>query len=200
MRRPLEEVVDLHHVLLHDPVEPRLRLTVLGRELAGAERLPRGGRHHRARDHPGDRLHLLAEAQLAPPAPPAPTILYRRSRGLTKDPDRERIERLKDAVAIEDVIGQHLALRPSGQVLLGRCPFHEDRTPSFAVYSEARRFYCFGCGKRGDVITFVRELEGLGFPEALDALERLTGNYGAQTQPNNPTAEGAGDPDGVSAS
>lgn len=147
-----------------------------------------------------DFLHLLAEAQPAPPAPPAPTILYRQPRALTKDPNRERIERLKDAVAIEDVIGQHLALRPSGQVLLGRCPFHEDRTPSFAVYSEARRFYCFGCGKRGDVIEFLREIEHLSFPEALDALEGLTGNYGTQTPPNNPTAEGAGDPDGVSAS
>jgi DNA primase len=142
-------------------------------------------------------LNLLAEAK---PAPPAPKILYRRSRALTNDPDRERIERLKDAVAIEDVIATQVELRPSGQVLLGRCPFHEDRTPSFAVYPDARHFYCFGCGKRGDVITFLRELEGLSFPEALDALERLTGNHGPKTQPENPTAEGTGDPGGVGTS
>ena len=144
-----------------------------------------------------DFLNLLVEAK---PAPPAPKMLYRRSQELTKDPDRERIERLKDAIAIEDVIGKSLALRPSGQVLIGRCPFHEDRKPSFAVYPEARRFYCFGCGKRGDVITFLRELEGLSFPEALDALEQLTGNHGPKTQSENPTAEGTGDPGSVGAS
>ncbi len=141
-----------------------------------------------------DFENLLGVARPAPPPPPR--LPRRRS---TPDPEREKIERLKDLVAIEDVIGTQVELRPSGQVLVGRCPFHEDRTPSFAVYPGARRFYCFGCGKRGDVITFVRELEGLSFLEALDALERLTGTYGTQIPPDNPTAEGTGDPDGISA-
>ncbi len=64
MRRPLQEIVDLHHVILHDPVEPRLRLIALGRELTGAQQLSRRGRHHRARDHSGYRLHFLAETRI----------------------------------------------------------------------------------------------------------------------------------------
>lgn len=143
-----------------------------------------------------DDFQKLVEA--ARPAPPAAPRVPRRRR--TSDPEREKIERLKDVVAIEDVIGTHVELRPSGQVLIGRCPFHEDRTPSFAVYPGARRFYCFGCGKRGDVITFLREIDGLGFPEAIDALERITGNHGTPTPSENPTGEGTNDPDGLNAS
>ena len=89
------------------------------------------------------------------------------------DPSRGRSERIKREVPIADVIGQRIELWRSGSVFLGRCPFHEDDRPSFAVYPETRSFYCFGCSKYGDVITFVRELDHLSFPEALDALEKL---------------------------
>lgn len=146
---------------------------------------------------PEDFLSLMAEAK-SPPA--APRMLYRRARRTTMDADRERIERLKEVVAIEDVVGTYVALRPSGQVLMGRCPFHEDRIPSFAVYPSARRFYCFGCGKRGDVITFLRELDGVTFPEALDRLEDLSGHHDTDTTPQNPTGEGSSDADGLHAS
>jgi len=78
-----------------------------------------------------------------------------------------------ESTAIAEVIGQRIELWRSGSVLLGRCPFHEDDRPSFAVYPETRSFYCFGCSTHGDVITFVRELDHLSFPEALDALEKL---------------------------
>jgi DNA primase len=50
---------------------------------------------------------------------------------------------------------------------MGRCCFHEDRVPSLAVYPESQTFHCFGCGKGGDVITFLMELEGVSFREAL---------------------------------
>ncbi len=141
---------------------------------------------------PDDFVELLAKAR---PAPPTPPKLPRRRTAI--DPDRTRIERLKEQVPIEELVGRNLELRPSGQVLTGRCPFHDDRNPSFAVYPEGRRFYCFGCGKHGDVITFLRELEHLSFPEALDALERFTSIHGPETPSHNSTVEGEGDPGGL---
>lgn len=114
---------------------------------------------------------LLAAAAPLPPASEVPAGRIRTWRA--GDPSRERIERIKREVSIADVIGQRVELSRSGSVLLGRCPFHEDHQPSLAVYPETRSFYCFGCYKHGDVITFVRELEHLGFVEALDALEKL---------------------------
>lgn len=81
------------------------------------------------------------------------------------------IERVKRAHPIEDVVAGHgVALRPSGGRLVGRCPFHDDRSPSLVVYAETRSFYCFGCGAQGDVIDFVRRAEGVGFREAVARL------------------------------
>ena len=61
----------------------------------------------------------------------------------------------------------HVAARV-GSRFTGRCPFHEERTPSFSVNRGDKLFYCFGCGKGGDVITFVREMEQLDFAEAVN--------------------------------
>ncbi|MGH9462292.1 MAG: CHC2 zinc finger domain-containing protein [Vicinamibacteria bacterium] len=94
------------------------------------------------------------------------------------DPSRERIERIKREVPIAEVIGERIELWRSGSVFLGRCPFHEDDRPSLAVYPETKSFYCFGCSTHGDVITFVRELDHLSFPEALDALEKRVPRHG----------------------
>ena len=69
---------------------------------------------------------------------------------------------------IEEVIARHgVELRPQGGRLGGRCPFHEDRSPSLVVYPETASFYCFGCGVGGDAIDFVRRAGGLGFREAI---------------------------------
>lgn len=84
------------------------------------------------------------------------------------------LERLKGSVRIEEVIAQYLTLQPSGgRALMGRCPFHEDREPSFAVYPDTQSFYCFGCKQHGDVIAFVMEAERLSFRETLQVLRRL---------------------------
>lgn len=114
---------------------------------------------------------LLAAAVPVPPVPEAAPTRTRTWR--SGDPSRERIERIKRDVPIAEVIGQRMELWRSGGVLLGRCPFHEDHRPSLAVYPETGSFYCFGCYTHGDVITFVRELDRLSFPEALDRLEKL---------------------------
>ncbi len=80
-------------------------------------------------------------------------------------------ERVKRAHPIAEVIAAHgVKLRPGGGRLSGRCPFHEDRSPSLVVYPETRSFYCFGCGAGGDVIDFIRRTDGIGFREALARL------------------------------
>ena len=77
------------------------------------------------------------------------------------------IERVKQRSRIEEVIARHgVRLHRTGDRFTGRCPFHEDRTPSLAVYPRTQSFYCFGCGASGDVIDFVRRTEGVCFREA----------------------------------
>jgi DNA primase len=80
---------------------------------------------------------------------------------------------VREAVAAADiveVVSARTALRRSGARYTGRCPFHEERTPSFSVNAADKLYYCFGCGKGGDVVTFVRETENLEFTEALEWL------------------------------
>ena len=83
------------------------------------------------------------------------------------DEDIGRVRQASDIVAI---VGQYTQLRRVGRRFQGLCPFHSERSPSFSVNSEEGLYYCFGCGVRGDVITFVREKEQLDFPEAVEWL------------------------------
>ena len=81
-------------------------------------------------------------------------------------------ERILEAARIEEVVGEFVVLKKRGSNLLGVCPFHNERTPSFTV-SPAKGFYkCFGCGKAGDSVTFMMEHEHLTFPEALRYLAK----------------------------
>jgi DNA primase len=80
---------------------------------------------------------------------------------------------VREVVAAADmveVVSGRTALRRAGARFSGRCPFHEERTPSFSVNPVDKLFYCFGCGKGGDVITFVRETENLDFGGAVEWL------------------------------
>jgi DNA primase len=80
---------------------------------------------------------------------------------------------VRDVVAAADmveVVSARTPLRRAGARYTGRCPFHEERTPSFSVNATDKLYYCFGCGKGGDVISFVRETENLPFVEAVEAL------------------------------
>lgn len=85
------------------------------------------------------------------------------------------VEQVKSQVQIEDIVGRYLTLRRRGQTLVARCPFHQDRNPSFAVYPASQSFYCFGCQAHGDVIKFLMLSEHLTFGEALRVLRELTG-------------------------
>lgn len=74
------------------------------------------------------------------------------------------------AADIVEVVSGRTQLRKAGARWTGRCPFHEERTPSFSVNAADKLYYCFGCGKGGDVITFVRETENLEFADAVEWL------------------------------
>ncbi len=75
------------------------------------------------------------------------------------------------AANIVDVVGLRTSLRKSsGTRYMGRCPFHDERSPSFSVNSDLNLYHCFGCGKGGDVVTFVRETEALDFVGAIEWL------------------------------
>lgn len=85
------------------------------------------------------------------------------------------IEELKSRLPIEEVVGEHVRLERRGRRYVGRCPFHPDRSPSFSVDPAEGFYYCFGCHKGGDAITFVREREGLEFLEAVRRLAEQAG-------------------------
>jgi DNA primase len=82
----------------------------------------------------------------------------------------ESVRAAVDAADMVEVVSGRTQLRKAGARYVGRCPFHEERTPSFSVNAADKLFYCFGCGKGGDVITFVRDAEQLDFAEAVEWL------------------------------
>ncbi|MEP6995685.1 MAG: DNA primase [Acidobacteriota bacterium] len=77
---------------------------------------------------------------------------------------------LRSAADIVAVIGDHTKLKKAGRSWKGLCPFHSERTPSFTVDRDKGLYHCFGCGAGGDVIHFVRQIDRLDFPEAVEAL------------------------------
>jgi DNA primase len=83
-----------------------------------------------------------------------------------------RVQGAKKHVPIAEVVGAYVKLFPAGRVLMGRCPFHDDRRPSLAVFPLSDTYHCFACGAHGDQIAFLRAKEGLGFFAALDRLEK----------------------------
>lgn len=90
------------------------------------------------------------------------------------------IEEVRAAADIVEIVGARVRLRRVGSRFVGRCPFHEERTPSFSVSPDRKTYYCFGCQRGGDVFTFLRETEGLDFAEAVEALAdryRITLEY-----------------------
>ncbi len=74
-----------------------------------------------------------------------------------------------------ELVSEHVQLRPQGKNLVGRCPFHDDRSPSFSVSREKQVFYCFGCQASGDAFSFVMKKEGLDFSAAVAWLARRAG-------------------------
>jgi len=98
---------------------------------------------------------------------------------------REKIQEVLLRTDLVELVRRHVELRRVGRSFAGLCPFHGERTPSFHVFPESRRFRCFGCDKGGDAITFVMEIEGKDFPTALRQLADQAGvslAYDPETQ------------------
>jgi len=126
-----------------------------------------------------DFLKLLENAKSVPPLlPPA----HPRKRKLRSIATIERVEQIKTDIPVAQVIAHYVPLKMSGRNLVGRCPFHDDHTPSMVVYPHSGTFHCFGCQKQGDVISFLRDKENLSFYETLDALDQIRTNYGFASQ------------------
>jgi len=88
---------------------------------------------------------------------------------------QDTIERIRQRVSIASIVGESVKLERRGRSLLGLCPFHKEKTPSFHVSEERGRYHCFGCQASGDVFRFVQETEGLSFVEAVRRLGEKAG-------------------------
>ena len=82
----------------------------------------------------------------------------------------EFLNELRMRCDIEQVISPYINLKRRGKNLVGLCPFHNEKTPSFTVYPDSQSFYCFGCGAGGEAIGFIRRAENLDFTEAVKYL------------------------------
>jgi len=84
-------------------------------------------------------------------------------------------EEIKSKLNILDLIKEYIEVKPAGAYHKARCPFHNEKTPSFMVSPDRQIYHCFGCGEHGDVFTFVQKMEGLDFPDALRLLAKKAG-------------------------
>lgn len=93
--------------------------------------------------------------------------------------DPETVERIKQAAAVADVVGDYVTVKKKGANYWACCPFHGEKTPSFSISPSKGIYKCFGCGKAGDSVRFIMDIEGLGYGEAL---RHLAKKYGIDIQ------------------
>ncbi|HKM40917.1 MAG TPA: CHC2 zinc finger domain-containing protein, partial [Patescibacteria group bacterium] len=84
-------------------------------------------------------------------------------------------DEIKNKLDLVEIIGEYISLKPAGSNFRALCPFHNEKTPSFMVSPDKQIWHCFGCGKGGDVFSFVMGMEGLDFVEALKVLAPRAG-------------------------
>ncbi len=99
---------------------------------------------------------------------------------------QKTIQEIRDTAKIEDVVGDYVTLKKRGVNLLGLCPFHNEKTPSFTVSPAKNIYKCFGCGESGGAINFIMEHEGMTYPQAL---RHLAGKYNIEIDETKPSAE-----------
>ncbi len=100
----------------------------------------------------------------------------------------EFIEDLRQRVPLSDVVGRRVKLTRKGRRHSGLCPFHAEKTPSFSVVDDDGFYHCFGCGVHGDAISFLREMDGLEFMEAVERLAEMAGLAVPRAIPQDPAA------------
>src|SRR6201992_791872 len=91
----------------------------------------------------------------------------------------ESVTQVRNAADMVAEVSRYTDLKRAGVQMMGLCPFHDERSPSFSVDPQDKLYHCFGCGVAGDVFGFVMEKEGLGFTEAVEA---LADRYGVELQ------------------
>src|SRR5713226_9731365 len=95
-------------------------------------------------------------------------------------------DRVKQQADIVRVVGEYVRLKKTGKDFSGLCPFHQEKTPSFTVSPIKQIFYCFGCGKGGDIFNFVMEMERCEFPDALRLVAEKCGISIPKPKPSSP--------------
>lgn len=95
---------------------------------------------------------------------------------------RQSVDAVINAAAIDEVVGDYIALKKRGSNLLGRCPFHDEKTPSFTVSPSKGIYKCFGCGKAGNSVSFLMEHDSLSFA---DAIRKLAAKYNIILEEDN---------------
>ena len=88
---------------------------------------------------------------------------------------KDHVQEIKDRLAIQDVISSYIKIEKAGSNFKARCPFHNEKTPSFFISPDRGTYYCFGCGEKGDAFSFVEKFEGLDFKGALKVLAQKAG-------------------------
>ena len=96
------------------------------------------------------------------------------------------IASILETARIEEVVGEFVSLKRRGSNLIGLCPFHQEKTPSFSVSPARGIFKCFGCGKGGDSARFIMDHEHVSYPEALRYLAR---KYQIEVEEAQPSPE-----------
>ncbi|MDC3413362.1 DNA primase [Aquibacillus sp. 3ASR75-11] len=89
----------------------------------------------------------------------------------------ETVEEIRKSNDIVDIVGDYVQLKRQGRNFFGLCPFHGEKTPSFSVTPDKQIFHCFGCGKGGNAITFIMEIEGFSFVQAIKYLAGKSGYH-----------------------
>ena len=84
--------------------------------------------------------------------------------------DQSTIDRIFDTAKIEEVVGDYVTLKRRGANMIGHCPFHNEKTPSFSVSPSKNIYKCFGCGEGGNPVNFIMKIENLSYYEALKFL------------------------------
>ncbi len=100
--------------------------------------------------------------------------------------NKETVDQIINAADIAEVVGDYVTLKRKGQNLWAPCPFHNEKSPSFSVSPAKGIYKCFGCGKAGNSVQFIMDIEGIGYVEALKHLAR---KYGIEIAEEAPTPE-----------